>query len=181
MILKRKRPNRRDAVGPQRDAQSGQEARLTFTPDRRTVQLTPTTAIYDDGRRLVGEPVKVESISLDEIDRLTGGSFGTHDVPCPLCGLYKRPIRNQRRIKAHLPREQFEGHVSERARVDCALHREGSAMTAALTLDIIDKLIGRRLIGGLDARGASGRRVIEALLEFDPISFDALDEHEGAA
>jgi hypothetical protein len=37
------------------------------------------------------------SIGLDDIDRLTGGRLGTFDVPCPLCGPFKRAVRNQRR------------------------------------------------------------------------------------
>jgi hypothetical protein len=37
------------------------------------------------------------AIGLDTIDRLTGGKLGTFDVPCPLCGPFKRAARNQRR------------------------------------------------------------------------------------
>jgi hypothetical protein len=36
-------------------------------------------------------------IGLDVIDQLTGGRPGTCDVPCPLCGPFKRAVRNQRR------------------------------------------------------------------------------------
>jgi len=37
------------------------------------------------------------AIGLDLIDGLTGGKLGTFDVPCPLCGPFKRAVRNQRR------------------------------------------------------------------------------------
>jgi hypothetical protein len=36
-------------------------------------------------------------IGLADIDRLTDGRLGTFDVPCPLCGPFKRAVRNQRR------------------------------------------------------------------------------------
>jgi Toprim domain len=37
------------------------------------------------------------SIGLDIIDQLTGRRLGTFDVPCPLCGPFKRSPRNQRK------------------------------------------------------------------------------------
>jgi len=37
------------------------------------------------------------AIGLNLIDGLTGGKLGTFDVPCPLCGPFKRAVRNQRR------------------------------------------------------------------------------------
>src|SRR5262245_46211871 len=37
------------------------------------------------------------AITLDEIDRLTGGRLGTFDVQCPLCGPHRREFTNQRR------------------------------------------------------------------------------------
>jgi hypothetical protein len=37
------------------------------------------------------------TIGLDAIDHLTGRRLGTFDVPCPLCGPFKRSPRNQRK------------------------------------------------------------------------------------
>jgi hypothetical protein len=37
-------------------------------------------------------------ISLDAIDRLTGGRLGTHDLPCPLCGPFKSAIGQRRKV-----------------------------------------------------------------------------------
>src|SRR5262245_9189380 len=37
------------------------------------------------------------ALTLDDIDRLTGGKIGTHDVACPLCGPQKRRPKNQAR------------------------------------------------------------------------------------
>jgi hypothetical protein len=36
-------------------------------------------------------------MTLDDLDRLTGGKLGAHDVPCPICGPYRRAFANQRR------------------------------------------------------------------------------------
>jgi hypothetical protein len=38
------------------------------------------------------------ALSLDTIDRLTGGRLGTHDVPCPLCGPYKSTHGQRRKV-----------------------------------------------------------------------------------
>jgi hypothetical protein len=36
-------------------------------------------------------------LTLDDIDHLTGGRLGTHDVPCPSCGPQRRAAVNRRR------------------------------------------------------------------------------------
>jgi Toprim domain len=36
-------------------------------------------------------------IGLDDLDKLTGGRLGTHDVPCPECGPFRRTTRGQRK------------------------------------------------------------------------------------
>jgi hypothetical protein len=38
------------------------------------------------------------ALSLDTIDRLTGGRLGTHNVPCPLCGPYKSTHGQRRKV-----------------------------------------------------------------------------------
>jgi hypothetical protein len=37
-------------------------------------------------------------IDLETIDQLTGGRLGTHDVPCPLCGPFKSPHGQRRKV-----------------------------------------------------------------------------------
>jgi hypothetical protein len=44
-------------------------------------------------------------IDLHEIDRLTGGKIGRHDVACPLCTPYRKP-RNQRQRKLRIWRDE---------------------------------------------------------------------------
>jgi hypothetical protein len=39
----------------------------------------------------------IPSIAPDDVDRLTGGRLGTFDLPCPMCGPFKRTVRNQLR------------------------------------------------------------------------------------
>jgi hypothetical protein len=52
------------------------------------------------------------TIGLDVINQLTGGRLGTHDVPCPECGPFKRAIRNQRRpvLRVYLIEDGFAGY-----------------------------------------------------------------------
>jgi hypothetical protein len=51
-------------------------------------------------------------IGLDVIDQLTGGRLGTHDVPCPECGPFKRSARNQRRrvLRVYRIEPSFAGY-----------------------------------------------------------------------
>lgn len=37
------------------------------------------------------------TLTLNEIDRLTGGKLGTYDVVCPVCGPHRRALKNQLR------------------------------------------------------------------------------------
>jgi Toprim domain len=46
------------------------------------------------------------AISLDFIDRFTGGRLGRHDLPCPICGPWRRSRANQQRTVLRMWRLQ---------------------------------------------------------------------------
>src|SRR5258706_8873192 len=50
------------------------------------------------GRKVA--PVMNQSVSIDlaTVDRLADGRLGTYDVPCPLCGPYKSPHGQRRKV-----------------------------------------------------------------------------------
>ncbi len=50
------------------------------------------------GRKVA--PVMNQSVSIDlaTVDRLADGRLGTHDVPCPLCGPFKSPHGQRRKV-----------------------------------------------------------------------------------
>lgn len=68
-------------------------------------------------------------IGLDTIDRLTGGRLGTFDVPCPLCGPFKRSVRGQRKpvLRVYRIEPGFAGfHCVRCDEKGAALDRSGS-------------------------------------------------------
>jgi Toprim domain len=67
-------------------------------------------------------------IGLDVIDQLTGSRLGTFDVPCPLCGPFKRAARNQWRPVLRIYRIEpgFAGfHCARCGEKGVALDRSG--------------------------------------------------------
>jgi Toprim domain len=68
-------------------------------------------------------------IGLDTIDQLTGGRLGTFDVPCPLCGPFKRSVRGQRKpvLRVYRIEPGFAGfHCVRCDEKGAALDRSGS-------------------------------------------------------
>jgi len=68
------------------------------------------------------------AINVDTINQLTGGRLGTHDVPCPLCGPYKRAPKNQQRRVMRIYRIEtgFAGyHCARCGEKGAALDRNG--------------------------------------------------------
>jgi hypothetical protein len=69
------------------------------------------------------------ALGLDDIDRLTGRRLGTHDVACPLCGPFKRSLRNQRKrvLRVYRIEPNFAGyHCARCGRKGAALDRTGT-------------------------------------------------------
>jgi hypothetical protein len=68
-------------------------------------------------------------IGLDTIDHLTGGRLGTHDVPCPECGPFKRSPRGQRKpvLRVYRIEPGFAGYYCARCNEKgAALDRNGT-------------------------------------------------------
>ena len=68
-------------------------------------------------------------IGLDTIDQLTGRRLGTFDVPCPLCGPFKRSVRGQRKpvLRVYRIEQGFAGfHCVRCDEKGSALNRNGS-------------------------------------------------------
>jgi hypothetical protein len=55
-------------------------------------------------------------IGLDDIDKLTGGRLGTHDVACPECGPLRRSVRGQRKpvLRVYRIEPTFAGYFCAR-------------------------------------------------------------------
>jgi hypothetical protein len=81
--------------------------------------------------------------TLADINRLAGGSSGTHDVPCPWCGPVRRsPVNQRRRVlrvwridtdfaSYHCARCGEHGHVTERRHQGRPVDREALARAKA--------------------------------------------------
>jgi hypothetical protein len=68
-------------------------------------------------------------IGLDAIDHITGGRLGNFDVPCPLCGPFKRAPRNQRKpvLRVYRIEPNFAGyHCARCGEKGAALNRTGT-------------------------------------------------------
>jgi len=67
-------------------------------------------------------------INLHIIDQLTGGRLGTYDLPCPLCGPYKRAPKNQQRrvLRVYRIEPNFAGyHCARCGEKGATLDRNG--------------------------------------------------------
>jgi hypothetical protein len=86
------------------------------------------------------------AISLDEVDQLTSGRLGTHDVPCPLCGPQKlsRSKQNKRVLRVWRIDPGFASYYCARCGVGGRTH-DGSAR-------VIDSEVVRRLRQEADER-----------------------------
>jgi hypothetical protein len=83
------------------------------------------------------------AITLDEIYARTGARLGTHDIPCPICGPFRRSALNQRRrvlrvwridesfASYHCARCGEHGYVTERRRRGRPVDREAVARAKA--------------------------------------------------
>jgi hypothetical protein len=67
------------------------------------------------------------AIAFGDIDRLTGGRLGTFDVPCPMCGPFKRTVRNRFRqvLRVHRIDLGFAGFHCARCGEKGAIHERG--------------------------------------------------------
>jgi hypothetical protein len=68
-------------------------------------------------------------IGLETIDHLAGRRLGTHDVPCPECGPFKRSARNQRKpvLRVYRIEPNFAGyHCARCGEKGAALDRNGT-------------------------------------------------------
>jgi hypothetical protein len=48
------------------------------------------------------------ALTLDDLDRLTGGKIGTYDVACPFCGPHRRALKNQLRRVMRVWRDEWD-------------------------------------------------------------------------
>jgi hypothetical protein len=108
---------------------------------------------YRDGARLRGPDAEAGSMTdldLATIDRLTGGWFGRHDTPCPLCGPFKSPHGQRRKVMRvwrledgfatfHCERCGESGFVHDRHAPECDPVKLAKARTEAAERDRIHK------------------------------------------
>jgi hypothetical protein len=83
---------------------------------------------------------RIGMIGLAEIDRLTGGRLGVHDIPCPECGPLRRSLHGQR--KTTLRVWQLDPHFTSYHCVRCG--ESGAALDRNSTAPDPEKLARAR-------------------------------------